>query len=248
MRLNRFLAMSGVASRRGAEKLIAEGLVRVNGRDRHRAGHLRRTGEGPRPGGRAPVESSAHLHLSPPQQTGGAGDHRPRSAGALHGDGAGAGEAARLPGGPAGSGHLGGAPLHRRRIPRPRAPPPALQDGEGIRRAGGRGDRRRGARRASLRSDAQGRSAGPRRRPRWKFWNDGTGGRGSRSSCARGASGRSVGCSPWSATPCFNCAACGSARCCWAISSPDVCRPLTEAEVKALRRFVQKKGERDHSS
>ncbi len=29
---------------------------------------------------------------------------------------------------------------------------------------------------------------------------------------------------------------------------PGVCRPLTEAEVKALRRFVQKKGERDHSS
>ncbi len=32
MRLNRYLAMSGVASRRGAEKLIAEGLVQVNGK------------------------------------------------------------------------------------------------------------------------------------------------------------------------------------------------------------------------
>ena len=32
MRLNRYLALSGVASRRGAEKLIAEGLVQVNGK------------------------------------------------------------------------------------------------------------------------------------------------------------------------------------------------------------------------
>jgi pseudouridine synthase len=31
MRLNRFLALSGVASRRGADRLIAEGAVRVNG-------------------------------------------------------------------------------------------------------------------------------------------------------------------------------------------------------------------------
>ena len=32
MRINKFLAYSGVASRRGADKLIEEGVVKINGR------------------------------------------------------------------------------------------------------------------------------------------------------------------------------------------------------------------------
>ena len=53
VRLQRFLAQAGVASRRKSEDLIAAGLVQVNGRSGHRHRHVGRSG-----GGRGPSQGS----------------------------------------------------------------------------------------------------------------------------------------------------------------------------------------------
>ena len=178
MRLAKYLAHAGVASRRAAERLIAEGRVSVGGRAPRpipRATWTSRRGVAVTARRSRPEPREVYA-LNKPR---GRGVHRERHARPPDRHGARAVAAAALPGRPARRRHHRADPAHQRRRARQPAHPPALRGAEDLLARGGAGAAcgEPGAARA-----ARGRGARRRARPRPR-------------ACARSRPGGSRSCS-----------------------------------------------------